>query len=73
VNHTVRVAIGLVAVAGLGSGCGSNAPAPAPGQPVVAGANSRIQFKEDYKKMIGKDGKMLWKPSESKRRPAGVP
>jgi hypothetical protein len=73
VYRTIRAAIGLVALIGLGSGCGSNTPAPAPGQPVLAGGNSRIKFKDEYKNMLNNDGKMLWKPSESKKRPPGVP
>jgi len=64
--------IGLVIVLGFASGCGSSTPAPAPGQPAIVSGNSRIKFKDEYKQMIGKDGKMLFKPSESKKKPAGI-
>jgi hypothetical protein len=74
VNRKTRAVIGLVAIVGLGSGCGASGPAPPPpGQPVIAGGNSRVKFKDEYKKMIGPDGKMLFKPSETNKRPAGVP
>ena len=32
-----------------------------------------LKYKEEYKKMLGKDGQLLWKPSESKKRPPGIP
>jgi hypothetical protein len=74
VSRNIRAAIGLFAVGWFGAGCGSNTAPPAiEGKPAVAGGNSRIPFKEEYKKMIGNDGKMLFKPSESKKRPKGVP
>jgi hypothetical protein len=71
---SVRTVIGLFAVVWFGSGCGSNAPPPtADGKLPVAGANSRIKYKDEYKQMLGKDGKMIYKPSESKKRPQGSP
>jgi hypothetical protein len=73
VNRTFRALAGLVALVAIGPGCGPNsAPPTEPGQPVQAGANTRIPFKEEYKQMIGKDGKMLWKPSQSTKRPPGI-
>ena len=69
-KHASLAALGLLAVVGFGSGCGSNTAAPnTQGQPVVAGGNSRIKFKDEYKKMISKDGKMLFKPSEKRQPP----
>jgi hypothetical protein len=48
---------------GLGSGCGSGSEAPASKVDLSkVGGNSRLQFKEEYKQMIGKDGKVLMKP-----------
>jgi hypothetical protein len=74
VNHRLRAAIGLLVLASFAAGCGSNAVDPdAAGKPVVAGPNNRIKFKEEYKDMIGKDGQLKWKPSQSKKRPPGVP
>jgi hypothetical protein len=74
VNHRLRAVIGLLVLASVAPGCGSNAVDPeAAGKPVVAGPNNRIQFKEEYKDMIGKDGQLKWKPSQSKKRPSGVP
>ena len=74
VNRTARSMIGLAAISWFGTGCDSSSspPAPKPGQPVVAGPNSRIKFKDEYKKMIGKDCKTLWKPSESKKKLDGI-
>jgi hypothetical protein len=73
-NRCLRAAIGIVALVCLVPGCGSNTADPvAAGKPVEAGPNSRIKFKEEYKDMIGKDGQLRWKPSESKKRPPGVP
>jgi hypothetical protein len=62
-NRCLRAAIGLVVLMGLGSGCGSGSEAPAPKADLSkVGGNSRLQFKEEYKQMIGKDGKVLMKP-----------
>jgi hypothetical protein len=73
-NRRLIAAIGSVGLACLGPGCGSTPiPEPAPGKNVQAGANTRIKFKEEYKKMIGKDGKLLFKPSESNKRPPDMP
>jgi hypothetical protein len=59
----LRAAIGLVVLMGLGSGCGSGSEAPASKVDLSkVGGNSRLQFKEEYKQMIGKDGKVLMKP-----------
>jgi hypothetical protein len=65
----------LALLALVDSGCGgSSADNPATkGNTVQAAADRRIKFKDEYKKMLGKDGKMLWNPSQSKKRPAGVP
>jgi len=72
-NRGLCAAIALVALVCLVSGCGSSANAPpTTGAAVEAGPNSRIKFKEDYKKMLGKDGQLLWKPSQSRRLPPGI-
>jgi hypothetical protein len=73
VNRIACAAIGLFAIVSTGSGCGSNTAAPTPGKAEAAGGNARIKFKDEYKQMLGKDGKMLFKPAESKKRPEGVP
>jgi hypothetical protein len=73
VKHINRPALALLAVVGLGSGCGKTEAPNTPGQPVIAGGNSRIPFKDEYKKMISKDGKMLFKPSDRKLPPGQVP
>jgi hypothetical protein len=55
--------IGLVVLLGLGSGCGSNPEIPASKvDPMKIGANRRLEVKEEYKQMIGKDGRFLMKP-----------
>jgi hypothetical protein len=73
-NRRLRAAIGLLALVYFVPGCGSNAADPAAaGKPVEAGPNSRIKFKDEYKDMIGKNGQLKWKPSQSKKRPPGVP
>jgi hypothetical protein len=73
VNRLIRATIGLFVAVCIGAGCGSNtAPPPTDSKPAVAGGNSRIKYKPEYEKMLGKDGKMLFKPSESKKRPDGV-
>ncbi len=48
----------------MGPGCGSKADLS------KVGGNSRLQFKEEYKQMIGKDGKVLMKPG-MKNPPTG--
>jgi hypothetical protein len=68
-------AIVLALLALLGPGCGSNHVTSSPatkGDTVPAAANRRIRFKEEYKQMLGKDGKMLWTPSTTNKRPPGV-
>jgi hypothetical protein len=73
-NRCLRTALGLFALLSIGAGCGSNSGEKAePGKPIPAGPDTRIKFKDEYKQMLGKDGKMLWKPSESKKRPQGIP
>ena len=71
----LREAAGLATLLILGSGCGSSTPTPekAALSSADAGPNSRLKFKDEYKKMLDKDGKMLFKPSESNKRPPGVP
>jgi hypothetical protein len=63
-NRCLGAAIGLVVLMGLGSGCGSGTEAPPASKVDLSkvGGNSRLQYKEEYKQMIGKDGKMLMKP-----------
>ena len=71
-NRRIRTAFCLFAVVVLGTGCGSNTAQTTPGQPVVAGGNSRIKFKPEYKKLLGEGGKTHFKPSEFKKPPQGV-
>jgi hypothetical protein len=72
VKHIPCAAVVLFAVASVGPGCGKTEAPTTPGQPVVAGGNSRIKYKEEYKDMI-KDGKMLFKPSDRKLPPGQRP
>ena len=68
------MAIGLVAVLVTRVRLRVEHPAPRRRRDntAIASGNSRIKFKDEYKQMLGKDGKMLFKPSESKKKPAGV-
>jgi hypothetical protein len=62
-NRCLRAAIGLVVLMGLGSGCGREPEVPASKVDLSkVGGNARLQFKEEYKKMISRDGKYLGKP-----------
>ena len=62
-DRCLRAAIGLAVLMGLGSGCGSQPEVPASKVDLSkVGGNQRLQFKEEYKQMIGKDGKFLMKP-----------
>ncbi len=62
-NRCLRAAIGLVVLMGLGSGCGRESEVPASKVDLSkVGGNQRLQFKEEYKQMLGKDGKFLMKP-----------
>jgi hypothetical protein len=62
-NRCLRAAMGLVVLMGLGSGCGSEPEAPASKVELSkVGGNQRLKFKDEYKNMIGKDGKFLMKP-----------
>jgi hypothetical protein len=63
-DRCLRAATGLVVLVGLGSGCGRGEP-EVPASKVdlsKVGGNQRLQFKEEYKQMIGKDGKFMMKP-----------
>jgi hypothetical protein len=63
-NRCLRAAIGLVVVMGLGSGCGQGEP-DVPASKVdfsKVGGNARLKFKEEYKQIIGKDGRVEIKP-----------
>jgi hypothetical protein len=62
-NRCLRAAIGLVVLMGLGSGCGREPDVPASKVDLSkVGGNQRLPFKDEYKQMIGKDGKFLMKP-----------
>jgi hypothetical protein len=62
-NQCLRAAIGLVVLMGLGSGCGREPEVPASKVELSkVGGNQRLQFKPEYKDMIGKDGRFLMKP-----------
>jgi hypothetical protein len=62
-NRCLHAAIGLVVLISLGSGCGGEPEVPASKVDISkVGGNQRLQFKDDYKKMISKDGKFLMKP-----------
>ena len=65
----IRAAIGFVALLCVLAGCDrSNSGAPTPDKPAVAGGNSRVKFKPEYKKMLDKDGKLPARPSQLKNR-----
>ena len=56
-------AFGLVVLMSLGFGCGREPEVPAAKVDLSkVGGNQRLQFKEEYKQMIGKDGRFLMKP-----------
>lgn len=62
-DRCLRAAIGLVVLMGLGSGCSQEPEVPATKVDVSkVGGNQRLKFKEEYKQMLGKDGKFLMKP-----------
>ncbi len=74
-NRCLCVALGLFALVLFGSGCGGSqegAP-PDPAKSAQAGPNTRIKFKDEYKQVLGKDGKLLLKPSETKKLPSRFP
>ena len=73
-NRLRLAAMGVAASLLVAPGCGSDtgAPTKATGS-ADAGPNARLKFKDEYKKMLGKDGQLKWKPSESAKRPDGVP
>jgi hypothetical protein len=73
-NRSLCAAIGIAGLLTLGTGCGSGTPEPPKDLTSAnAGPNARLKFKDEYKQMLGKDGQLLWKPSESSKRPPGVP
>jgi hypothetical protein len=72
-NRSLCAAIGIAGSLILGAGCGSDTPTPTVAGPAVAGPNKRIKYKDEYKKMLGKDGQLLWKPSQSSKLPPDVP
>jgi hypothetical protein len=75
-NRSLRATAGLAALVCILPGCSSSSETGGttdPEKQVQAGPNSRIKFKEEYKKMIGKDGKLLQKPSDYTKRPPGIP
>jgi len=69
-----RSAIVLASLLFLESGCGgsSTESEATKNNTVQAAADRRIKFKDEYKDMVGKDGKMKWNPSQSSKRPPGI-
>ena len=67
----VRSALIVLACIGLGAGCGSGTPAASSSASAddlgEAGPNKRLQFKPEFKKMLGKHGELL------KKRPPNIP
>ncbi len=63
-DRSLRAAIGLVVAVCLGTGCGGGEPEVPASKVDVSkvGGNQRLQFKDEYKQMIGKDGKFIMKP-----------
>jgi hypothetical protein len=73
-NRFSLAAIGLAISVVLVSGCGQTAAQPEKvGSSAEAGPNARLKYKEEYKQMLDKNGQLRWKPSESTRRPEGIP
>jgi hypothetical protein len=74
VNRHSLAVICLAASVILGSGCGQSAAQPEKvGSSAEAGPNSRLKYKDEYKKMLDNKGQLRWKPTESSRRPEGIP
>jgi hypothetical protein len=66
-NGSLRRYLAAIGLVGIVAGCGpSDRGAEAKGP--VTGPNRRIDSKrfenEDYKKMLGKDGKPAWRPGQ---------
>jgi hypothetical protein len=72
-KRCLRAAIGLVVLIGLGSGCGSEPEVPASKVDLnKVGGNQRLQEpKQDYKQLIGKDGKFQAKPGKNPPKSGG--
>ena len=71
-NDRLRATIPLLALMCLLPGCGSSTP-DTPTKPVTAsdaGPNRRLQFKDEYKQMLGNDGQYHLKPGM--KPPPGV-
>jgi hypothetical protein len=74
VNRMFWATIGLLAVVSCAAGCGSNtAPPPPDGKAPVAGGNSRIKLRPEYKKLLGNGENTHFKPSQFKKPPQGIP
>ena len=73
-TRSFRLVVILFSLVFLECGCGgsSNESAVTKNNTVQAAADRHIKFKDEYKEMLGKDGKMKWNPSQTKKRPAGI-
>ena len=73
-TRSSRPVIVLAALVFLQCGCGGSTSESelTKNNTVQAAADRRIKFKDEYKDMIGKDGKMKFNPSQSKKRPSGI-
>jgi hypothetical protein len=69
-----RPAIVLSSLVFIECGCGGSTTESevTKNNTVQAAANGRIKFKDEYKQMLDKDGKMKWNPSTSRKRPPGI-
>jgi hypothetical protein len=73
-TRSFRPAIVLGSLVFLGCGCGGSISESeaTKNNTVQAAADRRIKFKDEYKQMLDKDGKMKWNPSQSRKRPSGI-
>ena len=74
-TRSLRLVVVLASLALLESGCGGSiTDHPATKDNTVqAAADRRIKFKEEYKKMLEKNPKILSTPSQSRKPPPGIP
>jgi hypothetical protein len=73
-THSFRLAAILGSMVFLEFGCGGSTTdsEATKNNTVQAAADRHIKFKDEYKQMLGKDGKLKWNPSQTKKKPAGI-
>jgi hypothetical protein len=73
-TRSFRLAVIPASLAFLEFGCGGSVTESeaTKNNTVQAAADRHIKFKDEYKEMLGKDGKLKWNPSQTKKKPAGI-